>query len=61
MSFSFDYCFRCLIRTRHIDEVCQYCLGDHNKERISKWHEQDLHTKLDDLRKRIERLEQEES
>jgi hypothetical protein len=53
-----SYCLVCKKETRHCDNECSVCEAKAEKKRISKWKAMSTDKKLDDLRKRVEDLEQ---
>jgi len=52
-----EHCHVCGKTTPHNHRACSECNMRKEKERIHDWHSQPLDAKLDDLRKRVEKLE----
>lgn len=53
-----DYCLKCKKVTQHHDMDCSVCAAKEEKARVRKWRAMSIDKKLDDLRKRVEGLEQ---
>ena len=51
------YCLRCERDTQHTNSKCDICAERENRERIAVWNSLITDEKLQDLRRRIERLE----
>jgi len=52
------WCNDCGKETRHMNHKCQVCGPAKERARIAAWNEQTTQVKLNDLRKRVEKLEQ---
>lgn len=50
-------CYECKKVTTHTNNYCNICTEKNEKERIRIWNAQSTKHKLDDLRRRIEKLE----
>lgn len=55
---NFKFCLKCNNETMHTNGKCNNCSVKEEEERIRMWEVMDVSTKLTDLRKRIEHLEQ---
>ena len=53
-----EECPVCEILTRHVNRKCVICDERKERERIVQWNSQPADIKMEDLRKRIEKLEQ---
>lgn len=52
-----EHCDICGADTQHTNGRCDTCMETSEKERIWDWNAQPIEQKLDDIRKRIEKLE----
>lgn len=52
------YCNKCQKDTQHCNNMCSVCKEKEEKKRIRKWRAMSANKKLDDLRQRVEKLEQ---
>jgi tRNA(Arg) A34 adenosine deaminase TadA len=53
-----EYCKICESATQHIKSKCVLCVMRREKEDKNKWDNLSVESKLNDLKKRIEKLEQ---
>ena len=54
---NYQWCNTCNAETCHNHSTCMDCATKKNEERIRIWNAQDVDTKLNDLRVRLEKLE----
>jgi hypothetical protein len=52
-----EHCDVCNKKTTHSNNRCVECIAREAEERKAAWHKLSLDDKLEDLRKRIEKLE----
>lgn len=52
-----DYCNHCEKDTQHVNWHCSVCARREERERIALWNALPTDEKLQDLRKRLERIE----
>ena len=52
-----EYCPKCEKETQHVNRVCVYCGDRERRKKIASWNALTVNEKLQDLRRRVEKLE----
>ena len=54
---TFGYCKKCEAQTQYVNGYCCACLQREEREKIAAWNALTVEEKLQDLRRRVDKLE----